>query len=696
MTSRPIARSRSRRLGGAVAALWLAASPAQALPGPVELGRLDGVCCPSGVDRTGSHAVASYADPDELLGLRVFDLADPGAPVLVAELPLAVPARGLAISAAGYAYVAAGDDGLRIVDVSSPTSPVAVGAVPIPGEAVDVLVSGARAYVETSDAGLRVLDLTVPTAPVEVGSLDSLDLPFPWTAQRPLVDVAVGGDVVGLCFGATPGGAAVVHFVDFSSPGSPVPLGTEGLGSPPEWAPGCNRIASSGTHFYTDHGYVSLSQPEPLEADALLEYPAGDYSTHRVVAPLPDPGSLFQGIAAPGSIVHVARGGRLQSFDPALSSAGALQSDVDLASALGPVALAVAGGLLVGTADTHGIAVVDVSDPADPSLPAYETAFGGDVDRVAIDGGIAMLITSFEGIRIVDVGDPAALVARADWPLAAVHGAVQGATGFATVVSQPAGLQLFDLSTPDSPLGLGFLPMAAGLEDLEVSGAYAFLAAGTDGLRIVDASDPLAPFEASSFVPPGNTREVEIRGNLALVLAEDGQPGPPFDDTVSLVDVSDPSAPVGLAQIGGLARPMTAEVIGDHLLVFTNGQMEVFDISTPTAPAAGATVPFPYFKLWGYEADRHGTRVLVPLKNEVVVVDASDPAAPFVADTWLEGATTARNVVVRDGVLFRAETTRGLASYALEPQAIPVAPAPLLGLLAALLVCCAHRALRPR
>lgn len=64
--------------------------------------------------------------------------------------------------------------GLRILDISNPAAPVLVGALTTPGQASDIAIAGDRAYIADGGmGGLLVLDISDPASPVMLGSLDT-------------------------------------------------------------------------------------------------------------------------------------------------------------------------------------------------------------------------------------------------------------------------------------------------------------------------------------------------------------------------------------------------------------------------------------------------------------------------------------------------------------------------------------------
>jgi len=110
-------------------------------------------------------------------GLAVVDIANPAAPVLRAEIPIAnQPCRMHA--AGGWLFVAQGADsaaegagGLQVCDVSGSGAPVPVAHVDDGcGASFDLAVDDAAALAYLACAGgLHVIDISTPTAPETIG-----------------------------------------------------------------------------------------------------------------------------------------------------------------------------------------------------------------------------------------------------------------------------------------------------------------------------------------------------------------------------------------------------------------------------------------------------------------------------------------------------------------------------------------------
>ena len=135
---------------------------------PIEIGAVDTMdtCYDIFVDGTYVYAgiASDYIGP-AFWGLRVFDVADPAAPTLVAEYGLAHAPRDVQVFG-NLAYLANENTGLIILDVSDPTTPTLAGVVNTVGFCVDVEVSAFTAYLADRHGGLYVVDVSDPTAPV--------------------------------------------------------------------------------------------------------------------------------------------------------------------------------------------------------------------------------------------------------------------------------------------------------------------------------------------------------------------------------------------------------------------------------------------------------------------------------------------------------------------------------------------------
>ncbi len=155
---------------------------------------------------------------------------------------------------------------------------------------------------------------------------------------------------------------------------------------------------------------------------------------------------------------------------------------------------------------------------------------------------------------------------------------------------------------------------------------------------------------------------------LALTSLADGHQ---TTEGLTLVDASVPKA---IAEVGALAidDPSGMAVAGDWLYVLQfTGQLTVVDISDPTAPSAGTTVAG-LANPWEIVVDGDVAYVADNTLG-VVVFDLADPSSPVIVGS-VATAGGAQDVDVSDGVLFAAVGTAGIQTFDL---ADPLTPEPL-------------------
>jgi len=683
----------------AVIALLLAASGADAIE-PFELDRVDAPCCPVDLARVGDHLVVAYDDPDDLVGLRVYDYLDPTAPQLVAVVPLDVVPKSISSSWWGYIYVAAGTDGLRIVDVSSPASPVVVGSVPIGGDAFRVEVRGFYAYVGTRVDGLHVFDLAVPASPLQVGLFGD--------DGRQLIDFDVRANQVGLCdkpVGASP---RIWRVVSFADPSAPVVVAYNAGWEPP-FVYSCSRVTTDGGDFFFEGPwyYHQPSQGGDFNVHALMRAPFGAYATPAIIGGF----ALYRpldGLAADGGYVYALSGGDLDVFDeqggivasvngpfPGSSPGPTFAPSETAWTRSRPYEMWAEEGLLFATAGPAGVAAWDVSDPTDPILLS-ELRPDGDLARhVEVTGDTVVVSDEILGLRIFDASKPWALEEVASLPQLGGPLAVAGGLVYVGS-SDPWGLQILDVSTPASPVLLGFVATPPGVfRDLAIDGSTLVAIVAGGDVHIFDVSNSLAPAEIGVHTS-GSWSRLDVQGALVAL----SWPSPydpwyvPYGEAV-LLDISTPAAPVEVGQLLSDDWPGPVKLAGDHAFVFTSGRMYVFDVTTPSSPVEVASLAVSN-KTWVGDGDPelHGDLLLVPKESSgVTAIDVSDPTMPVIAAHWLTGAPV-EALAVGDGVLFTAESIDGVASYALDASAVPAVSWPMLVALSAMIGAGARRALR--
>lgn len=539
-----------------------------------------------------SHSVVAagqYAYASAGPRVAVFDIANPGWPVLLSRSDV-LPGLIQDVNAAGdYVYAAASDGGVQVVDVANPTQPHRVGGYKFPGEyAFGVAISGTYALVATysGDAGgaLHVVDVSDPTAPAPVGQAS---LP---NAFR----VAISGDYALVAMQGS--GVAVVDVADPAHPAWVDSFSTQGNAS--------DLILAGDYAYLADGALLVLDISDPLNISQIARVGSAHYLTSvTITGTLAYGGGLIGMVvlditnpAAPLELGHVDVHGSVMSMLGMAAAgdyaylgsdyAGLRVIDVHVTSnpqeiggyttPVMPVSIDVQGTRAVVTSQYEGVHVLDVTNPEPVELGAYRGL--DDTLAAASAGQYAYVAIDYYGLAVLDISDPqnialAALLAMPGAPhnrvdhivVSGTHAYLDAGTAGLQVVdiSNPIsptivgsggvvgtmaiagtrlyaeggpGMVIYDVTNPAAPAVIGTLPLTDTLHGLAVAGGYAYLAEGAAGLHIVDISNPAALVEVGVYAPPAGAYRVSAAEGYAYVSTATGY-------GLQVVDVTNPAYP---------------------------------------------------------------------------------------------------------------------------------------------------------
>lgn len=354
-------------------------------------------------------------------GLSIYSLANPTQPQKLGSYS-GLDVRAIAVRD-GLAYVAAGTQGIVILDVSAPTAISRVGGTALADsdEAIDLVLSGNYAEVAANTAAapaqsvgrLRIVDVSNPAAPVEVyasapleqrqmksiehigshaviggGSLHVIDTTNPLApVEKSTLALRMGVTEIealnGRLLVLNPAGLTVV---DVSNPASPAQVAMHPLAI----ALGSGAIASRNGYLYAVDQMTGLlifdvTNPATPRKVATIDIPLGNpfIDGDRLFMVWSD-GFTIYSLADPLQPVRL--GGYTTSF----------VMGFDVRDHL----------VFLGGADRYAIRVVDVTDPANPTVvssysPDAATAAGG-LELV----GNHVLLTAVNAAILYDATDP--------------------------------------------------------------------------------------------------------------------------------------------------------------------------------------------------------------------------------------------------------------------------------------------------
>ncbi len=315
-------------------------------------------------------------------------------------------------------------------------------------------------------------------------------------------------------------------------------------------------------------------------------------------------------------------------------------------------------------ADTNGVHALDTSDPTTP----IELGFFGTESvswSVAVVGNHAFVGTG-GGLRVIDVGDPANLdgIAGLVQPvdirgLAAAESLIYAADGY-------HGLWVVDVSNHRTPTEIGFAEKRGQFPvSIVLEGNHAFMTDHT-GLQILDVTDPTNPLTVGIFETPGFAFDVAVSSQVAYV-ADYGDSG-----GLWVVDVSDPSSPVGVEHLDTGSR--TRRVVAADEMIYVgddNLGLLVIDVSNPTTPRVRSRTPLVGLRVEDL-AVVNGMAYVAQYRDAVQIIEVSDPDLPLVVGLvdWVHWPT---GVAVEGDSLYLTEFEKGMHIVDISVPHAPVA-----------------------
>lgn len=423
------------------------------------------------------------------------------------------PAPALGITIVGdRGYLAGGSSGgLSIFDISDPTTPVQLGEYVSPNVAQNVDVENHIAYL-ADGSHLRVLDVADPTTPTLLTS-------YPTTSA--LRNVKVVGDLAYLCQFKS------LAILSIGAPGSPQPLGSLATMGDNIW-----DVEVLGTIAYLADGAGALhiADVSNPSAPALLGSVAVEGVAYAV--------KVVDHVAHVVSTTGVLSGGRLHLIDVSVPSSPRPLSTLWLPA--GGRGIDVVNGIAYVACELGGLQIVDVSQPAAPTLGANYSFLLGIANGVQVSGSLAYLAAgAIGGLMVVDVSTAASPVVAA---LALGGPAAQMAEGGGHAYVRTVGgsmLHVIDTADPRRPHVAGTFRAAGPIVDLAAAGSLVVLSDESVGLLLIDASDPTRPREIGAL-PFEHVVAAAIEGALVAVVDR----SPDLASSLYLVDVTDPSSPL--------------------------------------------------------------------------------------------------------------------------------------------------------
>ena len=440
---------------------------------------------------SGEMAISGdYAYVADSNGVAIVDISNPASPSRIAT----VSENNLdEITINGnHLYVRTSGEGeaIKIYSLSNPEAPVLVGQYPSTSALKHIALSGNYAYLLEENVGINVLDVSNPASPQPAGTIPS--------SYSRAVDVKPIGDLTYVTL-LKNGVVGTLAIFDTSNPAQPVLVNDTGI---------------TGTYFLDNAGdYLYLSAIHGMPgvyhratnivdiADRLHPVLVGSYVYN--FGPYYDDELAVSGAYTLGCsnvIVPQVHAGALDIIDFSDPTSPSYAKQYPIAGLCGAIKIsgsyAYVGNFAdTGTSGNHGLEILDITEPINPTNVADYIVDGGGVTAVVLVDHYAYLqprnsLPEPLDVQIVDISDPTqpflagtADISIANWTILAPDQLAYSYTD--------TELTLINISDPLHPLVAGtYMIDPAATHTPQTANPQAgedtlYMAAGENGLLVL-------------------------------------------------------------------------------------------------------------------------------------------------------------------------------------------------------------------
>ena len=482
---------------------------------------------------------------------------------------------------------------------------------------------------------IQIVESQVTNLVSDLASKQSTTLPvndiLVGNASNVATAVAMSGDVAIVASGATtiqPGVVTASKLatvtdgitLDQSGAGATLEIKTNGVSNA--------QLAQMATHTVKGNASGSTANAADLtggQVTALLSNVVGDSGAGGTagIVPAPPTASFAAGdfLAANGAWTYVDQSKpRYPDFsyinETTLAVTNAKLNNAIYYSVAGGKQYAVAIGAAAAT-----LAIYDVTDVTNPILCSYMTTLAGAYNASAATiAGVPYVFVASSGasrIYVINVSNPYSPTITGQLNITGSPGSIYGCAyygGYLYCATQSAGLTVVDvgggasggtLTAPVQAFQEGGGVKSFGVAVATISGTpYVFTTQyitsvfGTRQIKSWSISTPQTPslLQSLQVTSVGEVLGVTVSGNTAFVTVTTGV------NAVDLIDVTTPSSMSNLSQItpsNTLAAACVGVANGNYLYIPSGGNssyggsIDVYDISTRTAPIKISTVTTP-------------------------------------------------------------------------------------------------------
>jgi hypothetical protein len=292
--------------------------------------------------------------------------------------------------------------------------------------------------------------------------------------------------------------------------------------------------------------------------------------------------------------------------------------------------VSVQGSVACVSAGDSGVYVLDVTDPANPSIEGrWRTlSYSSGVD---IDGDYAY-VTDGAYFVILDISDPTNPTQTGSRSSTGWLLSVQKSGNYAYVSNYGAGLNVYDVSDPDTAIIVGACNgTGTSFQQPSKTGNYVCMSTYDAGMSVFDVSVPGTPVEVGVYSKVyGNCECVATAGDYAYLTEYRG---------VSVIDISDPDNPTRVGRCTAPFYVYANALSGNYVYVgASNAGLRVQDVSDPTDPVEVGYYPLTSWGEAGPLDVQNGYAYMLAMDSGLQVIQFDDNG-PVFSDTLFVSPT---------------------------------------------------------
>ena len=276
---------------------------------------------------------------------------------------------------------------------------------------------------------------------------------------------------------------------------------------------------------------------------------------------------------------------------------------------------------------------------------------------LALSGELAFVAAWSSGLRIVLAAADVALTEIAAVDTASYGFAVVAAGDVVYLLDSARGVRVISVEDPAAPRELALFS-ADGALCLDVSGTQLVLGIGAT-LVVVDVTNPLAPVQIAQLALSGRARSLKLVGEVVVAAVDAAG--------LDLVSISDPAAPVLLSSLPLPGYAYGVDVFENvaYVAAWTGG-LRIVAIDDPENPVELGSLAT---EGAARSVLATGERVFLSEQSQLTIVSADDPTQPTVLGAFYAGLRT--DVQLLDDIAVVAFDWRGLSLVSLADLANP-------------------------